>query len=85
MKVLTMLVVLMLAGCGPNRIWVKDGTDVQQTEKDIAECQYEAEKYGYVDLYNGGSAISVGYERAMRKNDLVASCLRSRNYHLKVG
>lgn len=71
MKKLMIVVAVAVTGCAPN-VWTKPGGTQAESERDIAECRYQA------SLATAG--ISSAVEQGLAKNDLGRQCLRLRGY-----
>lgn len=81
MRILNGLVVLLLlSSCGANKVWVRDNTSQYQAQQDLNACNYDAVKYGHVDMW--GSGIGAGIEQGIRENRIVTSCMASKGYYL---
>lgn len=63
-------ILLLLAGCTTHM--VNENVSNEQAQRDLEECRYEA------DLAT--QPIRDALERAIRKNDLAANCLKLRGY-----
>jgi hypothetical protein len=58
-------------------IWAKPNTPVAQVDRDVAECQYEAEK---ATPNSAGDPIVAGLTDRMRETSLREQCLKIRGY-----
>ena len=69
---------LSLAGCGASAAnWNKPGTSLARTERDIAECKYEAQ---LATPQSRGDPIAAGLSDGLRQVDLRNQCLQIRGY-----
>lgn len=86
LKLLLVCSSLFLFGCGT--ALYKPGATQQDFDKDMAECQYDATKYGAVNSrYHGGgygaalgSGIASGMEQGMRQNEIISQCMRLKGW-----
>lgn len=76
MKTLLLMLPLLTACAAPQQQWIKAGGSPQ----DQQQCQYEANKATQQTdtTLKGGLAAEI--DRSMRRNDLMAECMRSRGY-----
>ena len=67
--------VVALAACAPQTVWVKDGADDEVFRRDRADCVGRAQDYGFIDDRRGRDQLgSTGA-------DIYRSCLESRGWH----
>ncbi len=74
-----LLAVASLTGC--TTIMVKPGASTYEFEQDKRACEYEALKYGHVEMW--GSGVGAGIEEGMRKNEITRSCLEQKGWTAK--
>lgn len=75
-KVILLMCVVFATGCQTKL--VKPGVSQWEADRDLMECQYEAEKYGHVDMW--GTGVGAGLEEALRKNKLTMQCMALKGY-----
>lgn len=70
-----------LAGC--TTIMVKPGSSQYDFAADKSTCEYEALKYGHVDIRSGGgigAGFSAGIEEGLRRNEITKACLEQKGW-----
>lgn len=70
---------VFISGCA-QKVWVNPSVTQEKAQRDLAECQYDAEKYGYVQTW--GTGVGAGIEEAIRKNELMSKCMTLKGYQL---
>ncbi len=79
---LLLLLPLIIGGCATQNTWVHSTKTQAEAQKDFMECQYDAEKHGFVPYGGGTSAVSAGIQEGVRKVQLMSSCMTSKGYYL---
>lgn len=81
MRVLPLLGVLLLAGCAaPPPAWVKPGVSEAEAAKIGADCEFQAESVTQQADPTLRSGLAAGIDRRMRRNDLLAMCMRNKGF-----
>ena len=75
-KLMLLVCVVIVTGCQTKL--VKPGVSQWQAQRDLAECQYEAEKYGHVNMW--GSGVGAGLAEGLRKNKITRQCMELKGY-----
>lgn len=69
-----LLVCAVLSACGSPR-WIKADMTTQARDRDLAECEFEAEK--------ATGSMPTGVSRGIRLADLETRCMRMRGYRVE--
>ena len=74
-----------LNACAQKRMFTKPGFTQAQWEQDLAQCEYEAS--GATQNVDPGLRTVFGQalDQALRKNELIALCLRAKGYEEQGG
>jgi hypothetical protein len=77
MKILLILIfsAFMLQGCAQKHMLTKSGASIEDYNKDVARCDYEASLATQNTDYNYRTIIGQELDRANRKNDLILKCM----------
>ena len=78
---IVILSVLMFTSCA-NAVYYHPHKNTHDFGQDLAECQYEAEKYGHVAMW--GSGFGAGLEEGLRKSKLTKMCMQLKGWTTKV-
>lgn len=72
---------LVLAGCAaPQPTWVKQGVPPADAAREGAECELQAEAATQQADPTLRSGLAASVDRRMRRNDLLALCMRNRGF-----
>jgi tetratricopeptide (TPR) repeat protein len=83
LKVLALaLIMINVAGCASNKVWIKDGTDAKQAQMDLNECKYESSKSSFVAYGKDIDPISAGVQEGFQSANLLNQCMRAKGYYL---
>jgi hypothetical protein len=73
----TLATAALLSAC--TTTLTKPGASNQDFQRDLAACEYEAEKYGHTDMW-GSTGAMAGFEEGMRKNKLTRMCMAQKGW-----
>lgn len=77
-KGLLLSAVLIISGCTH---WEKPGVSEWEMKRDLAACEYEAQKYGFVPYGNGVSPVSAGIQSGWQQGTLINQCMALKGYY----
>lgn len=69
--------VAILSGCATT-MYPPSGMSQYEAQRAWMECEYEAEKYGHVDMW--GTGVGAGLEEGLRKNKIKKQCLMLKGF-----
>ena len=84
-KLITILAIVLLAGCAGPTIYGKTGTSAEDERKDFADCRYEAAKAtgsapsGSI-TENTATTIANDLNTGIRQGEIMRMCLESKGY-----
>lgn len=90
MKAIIIAATIALTGCATPMMWVKDGAEVADFERDRLQCLYEVAVATGVYLPSGnyrttGQAAATGAVNGLaiglHQRDLAILCMKARGYH----
>jgi hypothetical protein len=75
----TLLIAVVLAGCGSPQVWYQAGNSFEQTRRDLGGCRAEAAR-----LTNPLAMVNLGFALAddANKKDFVNNCMIAKGYYL---
>lgn len=77
---LTIVLVLVLAGCAPRYFLTRDGATAENYKNDIATCDYETSAATQGTDPSLRSIFGQELDRANRKNDLMLKCMLAKGW-----
>lgn len=82
MRLLTLAVLVALAGCAAPRptVWLKDGATQQDFDQARAQCEYEASAATQTTDTSFNTVFVQELDRAMRQRDLANLCMRAKGF-----
>ncbi len=69
--------ITLLSGCATT-MYPPPGMSQSAVNRAWMECEFEADKYGHVDMW--GTGVGAGLEEGLRKNKLKKQCLMLKGF-----
>jgi hypothetical protein len=76
------LLPILLAGCYTPRqySWYKPGVEESETQKDLADCEYQARVAVREPRIPGQTATGPEYDILVQRSQVIESCMRGKGY-----
>lgn len=73
----------LFGGCAKQKVWIKNGLNQDEFDRDRARCDREASSATQIIDYAYSTDLERGLDRSMAKDNLIKKCMYSKGYKLE--